>query len=261
MYSFMAIIVIVVVGVSAGTSYLIADYFVKLREEELSERGREMAETVEYFIDNDANHYMLMRYLIAIDHLVGARIWLFDDNYNLLAASNIGADVDAAAKEHGKGNSSKPDVAAPADLIPRFEYTSRLAQEIKSGTVSYHVNKILDNIYEGGTVRSQVYHPYFKQQVMLVGIPYGSRSGHKGAILLAEPMSGFGGILRNIYIFTAIVGLIALIISLFMVRRLTQLIVKPLVAMKDATVAIAKGNYSVKVSVNGADEEIGRAHV
>ena len=36
MYSFMAIIVIVVVGVSAGTSYLIADYFVKLREEELS---------------------------------------------------------------------------------------------------------------------------------------------------------------------------------------------------------------------------------
>ena len=261
MYSFMAIIVIVVVGVSAGTSYLIADYFVKLREEELSERGREMAETVEYFIDNDANHYMLMRYLIAIDHLVGARIWLFDDNYNLLAASNIGADVDAAAKEHGKGNSSKPDVAAPADLIPRFEYTSRLAQEIKSGTVSYHVNKILDNIYEGGTVRSQVYHPYFKQQVMLVGIPYGSRSGHKGAILLAEPMSGFGGILRNIYIFTAIVGLIALIISLFMVRRLTQLIVKPLVAMKDATVAIAKGNYSVKVSVNGADEvaELGMA--
>lgn len=68
MYSFMAIIVIVVVGVSAGTSYLIADYFVKLREEQLSERGREMANTVEYFFQNDTNHYMLMRYLIAVDH-------------------------------------------------------------------------------------------------------------------------------------------------------------------------------------------------
>lgn len=171
MYSFMAIIVIVVVGVSAGTSYLIADYFVKLREEQLSERGREMANTVEYFFQNDTNHYMLMRYLIAVDHLVGARIWLFDDRYNLIAASNIAADVDAAAKEHGGRNSIKPDVAAPADLIPRFEYTSRLAEEIKSGTVSYHVNKILADIYDGGTIRSQVYHPYFKQQVMLVAYP------------------------------------------------------------------------------------------
>ncbi|MDY6304025.1 MAG: ATP-binding protein [Succiniclasticum sp.] len=261
MYSFMAIIVIVVVGVSAGTSYLIADYFVKLREEQLSERGREMANTVEYFFQNDTNHYMLMRYLIAVDHLVGARIWLFDDRYNLIAASNIAADVDAAAKEHGGRNSIKPDVAAPADLIPRFEYTSRLAEEIKSGTVSYHVNKILADIYDGGTIRSQVYHPYFKQQVMLVGVPYSSANGQKGAILLAEPMSGFGGILRNIYIFTAIVGLVALLISLFMVRHLTKLIVKPLLSMKDATVAIAKGNYSVKVDVHGEDEvaELGLA--
>ena len=32
MYSFMAIIVIVVVGITAGTSYLIADYFLKLKK-------------------------------------------------------------------------------------------------------------------------------------------------------------------------------------------------------------------------------------
>ena len=48
MYSFMAIIVIVVVGITAGTSYLIADYFFKIKEEELSQKGREMADTVEH---------------------------------------------------------------------------------------------------------------------------------------------------------------------------------------------------------------------
>lgn len=31
---------------------------------------------------------MLYRYILAVDKLVGARIWLFDDNYELLAASN-----------------------------------------------------------------------------------------------------------------------------------------------------------------------------
>lgn len=41
-----------------------------------------MGETVEAFIrlqDRD----MLYRYILAVDKLVGAHIWLFDDNYEL----------------------------------------------------------------------------------------------------------------------------------------------------------------------------------
>ena len=218
MYSFMAIIVIVVVGITAGTSYLIADYFFKIKEEELAQKGHEMADTVEYFVTKDNNRYMLMRYLIAVDRLVGARIWLFDNDYNLLAASNIAADVDAAGKTEAGSNkvgTDKPDVSmpAPADRIPVYEYTTRLAEEIKSGQVSRNVNKILKDIYRGESVRSQIYHPYFKQQVILVGVPYGDKLHPRGAILMAEPLSGFGGFLRNVYIFTIIVGLLGLLLS------------------------------------------------
>ena len=265
MYSFMAIIVIVVVGITAGTSYLIADYFFKIKEDELAQKGHEMAATVEYFVTKDNNRYMLMRYLIAVDRLVGARIWLFDDDYNLLAASNIAADVDNAGKTYagsaGKVGSDKPDVSVPADRIPVYEYTTRLAEEIKSGQVSRNVNKILKDIYRGESVRSQVYHPYFKQQVILVGVPYGDRIRPRGAILMAEPLSGFGGFLRNVYVFTIIVGILALLLSLFMVRSLSRQIVKPLVSMKDATIAIAKGNYSRRVEVESEDEvaELGSA--
>ena len=265
MYSFMTIIVVVVVGITAGTSYLIADYFFKIKEDELAQKGHEMADTVEYFVTKDNNRYMLMRYLIAVDRLVGARIWLFDNDYNLLAASNIAADVDNAGKTYagsgGKVGTDKPDVSIPADRIPVYEYTTRLAEEIKSGQVSRNVNKILKDIYRGESVRSQIYHPYFKQQVILVGVPYGDTIHPRGAILMAEPLSGFGGFLRNVYIFTIIVGLLALLISLFMVRRLSQQVVKPLVSMKDATIAIAKGNYSRRVEVQGEDEvaELGNA--
>lgn len=265
MYSFMAIIFVVVVGITAGTSYLIADYFFKIKEEELAQKGHEMADTVEYFVTKDNNRYMLMRYLIAVDRLVGARIWLFDDDYNLLAASNIAADVDNAGKTYGgssgKVGTDKPDVSVPADRIPVYEYTTRLAEEIKSGQVSRNVNKILKDIYRGESVRSQVYHPYFKQQVILVGVPYGDRIRPRGAILMAEPLSGFGGFLRNVYVFTIIVGILALLLSLFMVRSLSRQIVKPLVSMKDATIAIAKGNYSRRVEVESEDEvaELGSA--
>ena len=265
MYSFMTIIVIVVVGITAGTSYLIADYFFKIKEEELAQKGHEMADTVEYFVTKDNNRYMLMRYLIAVDRLVGARIWLFDNDYNLLAASNIAADVDNAGKTYagsnGKVGTDKPDVSIPADRIPVYEYTTRLAEEIKSGQVSRNVNNILKDIYRGESVRSQIYHPYFKQQVILVGVPYGDTAHPRGAILMAEPLSGFGGFLRNVYVFTIIVGLLGLLLSLFMVRSLSRQIVKPLLSMKDATIAIAKGNYSRRVEVESEDEvaELGNA--
>ena len=36
MYSFMALIMVIVVGVTAGISYLIADYFFKTNEQELA---------------------------------------------------------------------------------------------------------------------------------------------------------------------------------------------------------------------------------
>ena len=43
MYSFMTIIIIVVVGITAGISYLIADYFFQIKEQEVwPKKGDEM---------------------------------------------------------------------------------------------------------------------------------------------------------------------------------------------------------------------------
>ena len=76
MYSFMALIMVIVVGVTAGISYLIADYFFKTNEQELAEKGNEMAATVEYFMGFSNSMEMLNRYVFAVDRLVGARICL-----------------------------------------------------------------------------------------------------------------------------------------------------------------------------------------
>ena len=55
-------------------------------------KGNEMAATVEYFMGFSNSMEMLNRYVFAVDRLVGARIWLFDDKFELLAASNINTD-------------------------------------------------------------------------------------------------------------------------------------------------------------------------
>ena len=122
MYSFMALIATIVIGVTIGMSFLITDYFFEEKEKELYLKGREVAITVDYFMRIEPDHLLLNRYLSSMDRLVGARIWLFDNNYELVAASNsetvLGPDADDEAdisklkqeineKDEKAGNSSE----------------------------------------------------------------------------------------------------------------------------------------------------------
>ena len=249
MYSFMAIVVIIVVGITAGISYLIADYFFEIKEQELSEKGHEMGETVSAFIRMDDTN-MLHRYIIAVDRLVGARIWLFDNNYELVAASYYDgperADEPDSLKQYMKyGLPSASELHRSA---------MKLDQDIKDSSLSHRVRIILRNIYAGESFKSQIYHPYYKEQVILVGVPYTLPSGNRGAILMIEPLSGFEKFLRNVYIYIMIVGIIAILCSLLLVKRLSAVVIKPVLEMKDSAMAMASGDYSRRLAVKGEDE-------
>ena len=249
MYSFMAIVVIIVVGITAGISYLIADYFFEIKEQELSEKGHEMGETVSAFIRMDDTN-MLHRYIIAVDRLVGARIWLFDNNYELVAASYYDgperADEPDSLKQYMKyGLPSASELHRSA---------MKLDQDIKDSSLSHRVRIILRNIYAGESFKSQIYHPYYKEQVILVGVPYTLPSGNRGAILMIEPLSGFEKFLRNVYIYIMIVGIIAILCSLLLVKRLSAVVIKPVLEMKDSAMAMASGDYSRRLAVKGENE-------
>lgn len=253
MYSFMAIVVIIVVGVTAGISYLIADYFFEIKEQELIEKGDEMGETIETFIRlNDRG--LLYRYIVAVDRLVGAHIWLFDDKYELLVAS-YDESLDG---NNNLENFMKNGVPTSTDLQKSAD---KLDQDIKESNLSRRVNIILHDIYAGKSFKSQIYHPYYKEQVILVGVPYKTPNGATGAILMIEPLSGFEKFLRNVYVYIMIVGIIAIIISLFLVKRLSELIIKPVLEMKDSATAMAGGDYTQRLVVKGEDEiaELGNA--
>ncbi|MBQ7760115.1 MAG: HAMP domain-containing protein [Phascolarctobacterium sp.] len=257
MYNFMTIIVIIVVGITAGISYLIADYFFKTKEHELADKGHEMAETIEYFIRMD-DRDTLYRYIVAVDRLVGARIWLFDENYGLLAASYVNrrkssSSDDSLSYFFDEGNTM-------TNL--ESEGMALLDKDVKRGNISDKIRLILKDIYAGKSVKSQIFHPYYKEQVILVGVPYiDPITKVRGAILMTEPLSGFDKFLRNIYIYTVILGLVALIFSLFIVKKFSKSIIKPLLTMKDSATAMASGDYSMRVEVKGEDEvaELGRA--
>ncbi len=256
MYSFMMIVILVVVGITAGISYLIADYFFQVKEQELTEKGQEMGETIEAFIRMDDKN-MLHRYIIAVDRLCGARIWLFDDNYSVIAASYY--DQEAAGEEK---DALKKFIkyGAPSDKELQNS-AEKLDQNLKDSKLESRARIIVHDIYAGKSFKSQIYHPYYKEQVILVGVPYHTPSGKTGAILMIQPLSGFEKFLRNVYIYIIIVGAVALLISCFLVKRLSDVIIKPVLVMKDNAKAMAEGDYSRRVAVEGEDEiaELGNA--
>ena len=249
----MALIATIVIGITIGMSFLITDYFFEEKEQELYLKGREVAVTVDYFMRIEHNPQLLNRYLSSMDRLVGARIWLFDNNYELVAASNSGADLN-------HDSDSKADFFKLRQEI--YEYDDGNSSTVGGNSVKKQpgpmlekIKTVLTSVYSGQSVNSRIFHPYYKEQVLLVGVPIGNLGGTlDGAILMAAPISGLDKFLKDIYIYTAMVGFAALLLSLFMVRQLSKSIVKPLLSMRDSASAIAAGDYSRKVDVHGEDE-------
>ncbi|MFA7067864.1 MAG: ATP-binding protein [Acidaminococcaceae bacterium] len=253
MYTYMGLIAVIIIGISIGLSYLITDYFFKAKENELNEKGAEVAVITNYFLSVDANRDSVTRYLSSVDQLIGARIWLFDNHFELIAASerqeDFSQDSNSIDRQDIVTGLKKPDNAQKA--------VSSIGKQIKqSGAINQQVEKILRDVYDGKRVNSRIFHPYYKEQVLLVGLPVGDDKGisKTGAILLAAPISGLDKVLHDIYLYTIIVGIMALLLSLFLVRGLSKRIVQPLISMKDSASAIAAGDYTRKVEVTGDDE-------
>ena len=260
MYSYMGLIVIIIVGISVGLSYLITDYFFRTKETELNQKGGEVALIVRYFNASGASSAMLSQYLTSVDQLIGARIWVFDSNYRLINASETMRDMEKdlrTAHDMPSAGANDPSSRRKGSSVEAIDQQLR-----EGGPLNDKFKSILSSVYERNRVNARLFHPYYKEQVLLVGLPMeDSHQEITGAILLAAPIDGLNRVLRDIYIYTIIVGIAALVISVIIVSGLTRRLVRPLVDMKNSAKAIASGDYSLKVVVDGEDEvaDLGRS--
>ena len=88
-------------------------------------------------------------------------------SFELLAASNINTDY--------KQDGTRPGIK---DLTMLEGSVAEIAREIKSGKLDTKVIMILKDVYSGKSVQSQIYHPYYKEQVMLVAFLTASPGRH-----------------------------------------------------------------------------------
>ena len=258
MYSYMGLILAIIVGISVGLSYLITEYFFRTKELELNDKGGQVAMMVRYFDAMHMDKAILREYLTSMDQLVGARIWVFNNQFELIGASETGTEYE---QTHEPGSSRQEREARRREKW--MQSVAAIDRQIReNGNGHERFQKILTKVYSGERVNERIYHPYYKEQVLMVGIPLKDPVGNvTGALLLASPLGGLNKVLKDIYIYTIIVGIIALFVSVIIVSGLTRRMVKPLISMKNSAKAIALGDYSLKVAVDGDDEiaDLGRS--
>ena len=76
---FLATAITVIVLVLAGVTFLLRDYTLEAKAEEMATRGREMAQLSAEFFSGALTREQLADYFSTVDPLLGARIWLLDE--------------------------------------------------------------------------------------------------------------------------------------------------------------------------------------
>ncbi|RYD02378.1 histidine kinase [Desulforamulus aquiferis] len=114
--------------------------------------------------------------------------------------------------------------------------------------------KDLEQLFNGNTVVYKGNNPYFKTDVLSVGIPFKDHDNISRTVIIHAPLEPLADELKGLKmltIYTAAGGIIiAALLSLFFSRFIS----KPLVKMNTVALAMASGNYQNRVDIQSNDE-------
>jgi len=239
LFSIMAVIFVVLAGVSVGISVLIREYYLVNKQQELQQKGYELAKVVNAYYDGEINKSQLNGFINSVDDFIDARIWVIDSSRNLLVMSSSryewGKGRDKSAKD--PANSNSQDMSAQGTQGFR-----RLISE-------------LDTVYAGNVLTKTLKHPFYGEDFLLVAVPFlRTDDTMGGAVVLNTPVRGINGVLWRIYFYIAIAGGLGLLLAFFIARRLTLGIVRPLQAMQETAGAMSRGDYNTRMEIHSGDE-------
>lgn len=107
--AFMVIVILVLTGVTVGGSALIRDYFINNKRHEFSDKAYEMARMVNAYYDGNITHSQLHNFVNSVDRFLDARVWVVDNELNLITVSEEQAD-------EGQGNRRGAAVVKPSPM-------------------------------------------------------------------------------------------------------------------------------------------------
>lgn len=238
LYNYVLVVLLVLVGVSVGISVLLREYFIANKAGELAEKGYEVGYMIESYAEGRIDHSQLTRFLDSVDNFLDARVWIVDGQHRVVAVSS----QDCSGMGHVPGMGMKGPMTINGLPQP--------------------LDQLLEPVFGGQVVTKTVSHPFYEEDMLIVGIPLKKADGTiSGAVVFNSPIQGIDGFLKRIYYYIGGIGLLALLVTILVARGLARSIASPLRAMQESAAAMARGDYDSRVPISTADEvgDLGRS--
>lgn len=203
-----------IVGVSL--SYMLKNYLFNEKETQLTIKGRDTAEVVKPYLNNNQALHAVVNLLNSTDLNLGTELWVVDQQGSILAA--------AANHSYCEGS---------------FLEESEL-RDIRAGLVTVK--------------RGQA--EYFTQAVIRLTVPIIDKDEVLGAVILYSPILGINRALYSIVEMIVVAGLLSLVIAFLIGLYLSKRLSEPIINLTAASAAIANGEKNVEVPVDTNIEEM-----
>ena len=103
-------------------------------------------------------------------------------------------------------------------------------------------------VIAGRTIVRRGYNPILDVDAIFVGAPVKTQTGQiAGAVFLIAPLTIVGRLINGLWQLVALAALIGIAIALLVALYLSQSISAPIIKLKEAAVAMAEGNFQIRV--------------
>lgn len=228
--SYLIVILITVLIIGLLFSNVLGDYIINAKAKNLENKALEISQVTETYFSENINPKLYMRFLRAVSRSINSSVIVANKDGRIMAAAFDG--VDSMAKDISD------------NMMNMMRYMRIPA---------VYINKI----NEGNKVIAIEKMENINQTMITIGVPVQLNNKIFGGIFLYSPIDDITGVLTSMYVVLIIVVILALFLASIISAYLSRLIIRPLKEMSRIAIAMAKGNYKVKVNFE-SDDEIGR---
>lgn len=237
--SYLAVLLVVLLGISVGSSLLIRSYVIDSKEQELVRKGVEMTRMLQEYREQEWTEQQFLASIDRIDRFLDARILILDQNRQVIAISVPQAPP---PPQHHHGMQGPRRMQPPAGTAGG------------GGPRSKEWQRQLDEVFAGRVARQTFYHPLYEETMLTIGVPLIIDNTVQGAVILNAPVQHINELMQTIYYYLAAAGLAGFALMALVLRPLVGGIVRPLKEMQAIAQAMAAGQYEQRVAVRQPDE-------
>ena len=204
---------------------LFKNYSLEIQENDLKNRAVRMSDTLSEFINSTSSGRSTIgdkkggygAYLRFLDDIAMADVWIVDENLELITSGKIN-------------------------------------QEYYYNDLPVDAETVVAEVFNGATTSSEGFSNLLKKPTLTVGTPIKYEEKVIGALLLHTPVEGLKDAMFHGFQALGISISIALLLSIILSVVLAISFTKPLAKMKNSSLMLAKGDFSVKTGINQKDE-------